>query len=263
VVPIAFVIRTFLYGLYQVPTGSMETTMLVGERFFADKFFILFTPPQRGEIITFNDPSFPYSDVWYKKLYQQYVWGPSNWTKRVIGTPGDHVKGVIEDGKPVVYLNDQKLDEPYINKNPLIALYRDGSMPPWDFRSYDPAFSYQDQPYYAMNEFIVERAKRILRSLNESNMRMPGTPLSCYGKTVDEFDVHLGANQYFVMGDNRQGSNDSRYWGPLDGSLIHGIIKWRLLSIDSTDSWLIFDLLSNPLDFLKRVRWSRFFQRVR
>lgn len=33
VVPLAFVIRTYFYGLYQVPTGSMETTMLVGERF--------------------------------------------------------------------------------------------------------------------------------------------------------------------------------------------------------------------------------------
>ena len=39
---VVFLIRTFGFGLYQVPTGSMETTMLVGERFFADKFTVLF-----------------------------------------------------------------------------------------------------------------------------------------------------------------------------------------------------------------------------
>jgi len=172
------------------------------------------------------------------------------------------VKGVIEDGKPVVYLNGQKLDEPYVNPYPLIALYKDGVMPPFDFRSYDPSVSYEDQPFYSMTEFMVERAKRLLKNFDESNLRLPYTPVNCSGRSVDEFDVHLGETQYFAMGDNRQGSNDSRYWGPLDGSLIHGIIKWRLISIDSTDSWLIFDLLTHPIEFWKRVRWSRFFQGV-
>lgn len=42
---IAFFIRTFFYGLYQVPTGSMETTMLVGERFLAEKLSVWFSSP--------------------------------------------------------------------------------------------------------------------------------------------------------------------------------------------------------------------------
>src|SRR5947207_14960910 len=95
---IVFLIRTFGFGLYQVPTGSMETTMLVGERFFADKFTILFSKPKRGEIVSFNDPRFPYSKNSLIRLFQEYVgtWsGPINWTKRVIGTSGDIVKGVI------------------------------------------------------------------------------------------------------------------------------------------------------------------------
>ena len=75
--------------------------MLVGERFFADKATYLFRKPQRGEIISFNDPLFHYSSSFGMSLFQNYVWGPSNWTKRVIGVPGDIVKGVIEDGKPV------------------------------------------------------------------------------------------------------------------------------------------------------------------
>src|SRR3972149_7564534 len=102
---VVFLIRTFIFGLYQVPTGSMETTMLIGERFFADKLTVWFLPVQHGDIISFNDPTYPYSNSSLMYLFQQYVWGPSNWTERVIGLPGDHLQGAIEDGKPVVYRN--------------------------------------------------------------------------------------------------------------------------------------------------------------
>src|SRR5579872_4732903 len=80
---VVFLIRTFFFGLYQVPTGSMETTMLVGERFFADKLSYNFRSPRYGEIIAFNSPEFKYSTNPLMKLFQRYVWGPDNWTKRV------------------------------------------------------------------------------------------------------------------------------------------------------------------------------------
>ena len=48
---IVFLIRTFGFGLYQVPTGSMENKILVGERFFADKFSYIFTDPKANDII--------------------------------------------------------------------------------------------------------------------------------------------------------------------------------------------------------------------
>lgn len=263
ILPIAFVIRTFFYGLYQVPTGSMETTMLVGERFFADKFTVLYSAPARGDIITFNDPNFDYSDNPYMRLFQRYVWGPSNWTKRVVGVPGDHVQGVMEDGKPEIYINGEKLDQPYINKYPLLAEFKDGKMPPSGlFKSWDPEFSYENQPFYQMDERDVRLAKRYLHYYGEENIRYPQVSVERNGKNLDVYDHYLGPNEYWVLGDNRRGSNDSRFWGKLDGQLIHGKIVWRLISIDSNDSWLIFDLLSHPIEFWKRVRWSRFFQRV-
>lgn len=264
ILPIAFVIRTYFYGLYQVPTGSMEVTMLVGERFFADKLTVNFSPPQRGDIITFNDPTFEYSDNKFMRLFQRYVWGPSNWTKRVVGQPGDHVKGVIEDGKPVIYINGKKLDEPYVNPHPLIGVYKEGRLPPWDLRSYDENVSYEEQPFYSMKQEDVKRAKRIMSHYGHEEMRYPYEPIKGeYGGNRDEYDVQLAHNQYWALGDNRRGSNDSRYFGPLAAEHIHGKIIWRLISIDSSDSWLIFDILAHPIDFWKRVRWSRFFQRVR
>jgi signal peptidase I len=267
ILPLAFFIRTFFYGLYQVPTPSMETTMLVGERFLADKLTIWFRPPQRGDIIAFNDPEFDYSDNTIKRLWQCYVWGPQNWTKRVIGIPGDIVKGVVEDGRPVLYLNGKKLDEPYVNKYPILAVYKEGCMPLWTYRSFDPNFSYHDQPFYRMDKYSVESAKKIMQRYGEASILQPFTPkLSPHGRIVDDFEVTLGKNQYWVEGDNRQGSYDARFWGgtgrPLDGSLIHGRIIFRLWSIDSDESWWIVDLLKHPIDFWKRVRWNRFFQRV-
>ena len=98
--------------------------MLVGERFFADKFTYLFAKPQRGHVISFNSPLFDYSGNTFKRLFQEYVWGPQNLTKRIIGVPGDLIEGKVEDGKPVVYRNGVKLEEPYFNKYPLIGVWR-------------------------------------------------------------------------------------------------------------------------------------------
>jgi signal peptidase I len=301
---IVFLIRTFGFGLYQVPTGSMETTMLVGERFFADKFSYNFRAPRYGEIISMNDPEFRYSNNRGMNLFQHYVWGPSNWTKRVIGVPGDIIKGVIEDGKPVVYRNGEKLNEPYINKYPLVRSFKQdmnvlmqqieqeiqrmgrgykldreaanqylmqrlvqevGSP-----RSYDPAVAYDQQPFYRTHQ------DRIVPDENGNpDLIVPGTALMPKnGKlTPDEtrnnwngsdvFYIKLGPDEYWGMGDNRLGSHDSRFFGPIKGREIHGRILFRIWSVDSDEAWWIVDLLKHPIDFWCRVRWSRCLQLVK
>lgn len=257
IIPVVFLIKTFIFGLYQVPTGSMETTMLVGERFLADKFTPYFSAPKRGEILSFNEPTYPYSNNWIKNMYEQYVsWNVVNFTKRVIGIPGDHIQGKIENGKPVVYLNGEKLDEPYLNKYPLIACLKNGKI---TYRSYDPNCSFEKQPFYRLNKSEVARAKLYT---GDCNMLYPGTPAYGHNHEKDIYDVHLGANEYWMMGDNRQGSSDSRDWGPLDANTVkyHGRIVFRIWSMDSDESWWIWDLVRHPIDFWSRVRWSRFFQ---
>lgn len=298
-------IRVFFFGLYQVPTGSMETTMLVGERFFADKLTYFFRAPRRGEIIAFNAPDFKYSANPVVYLLQQYLlgpvpfnWGPDNWTKRVIGVPGDHVEGKVEDGKPVVYLNGVKLDEPYINKYPLIPIWRTDPQQmaakiereleakfgrgAWDraqieryisceycLRSYDPSVSYEKQPFYRID------ANRVV----STELTMPGSLIKpeaihdqrmmakiAEGKNAwngsDVFSVKLAPDEYWCMGDNRLGSRDCRSFGPVKHAWIHGRILFRIWSMDSSESWWIVDLIKHPIDFWSRMRWSRFFQWV-
>jgi hypothetical protein len=99
-----------------------------------------------------------------------------------------------------------------------------------------------------------------IRPADDAPKQVPGHN---YWSGSDEFNVKLGANQYWVMGDNRLGSKDCRWFGPIDGKLIHGRIMYRVWSVDSDESWWIWDLVSHPIDFWSRVRWSRFFQRVR
>jgi signal peptidase I len=254
---IIFMIRTVGFGLYVVPTGSMETTMLVGERFFADKLTPWFTTTKRGDVISFNDPNFDYSDNTVVNMWQRYVWGPSNWTKRVIGIPGDHLEGKIEDGKPAVYRNGEKLDEPYLNKYPIIAVWTQKpnfqSSKIFDnarmmYFSYDPNQPLNKQPFYNINPNEIVHYPTIPQVLE------PQTPLA---NGNDVFDVQLGDNEYWMMGDNRLGSYDSRGWGKLDGKLIHGKIKFCIFSLDSLDGWWIVDLLSHPIAFWSQVRWNR------
>lgn len=273
IVPIAFLIRTFGYGLYQVPTGSMETTMLVGERFFADKLTINFYGINRGDIISLNDPTFKYSDNKFIKTWQKYVYGPSNWTKRVIAVPGDEIKGDIEDGKPVVYLKKSgetefsKLNEPYVNKYPLIFLYnpndpeaRDG----FAYRTYDPNFSLENQPFYHMTKSSIEIAQRVALMTDLSTIQYPNTPFIGSEKNYDIFQKKLEADEYWLMGDNRLNSKDSRVLGAFKSKeiYIHGKIVFRIWSLDSYSSWWIIDLIKHPIDFWKKVRWSRCLQKV-
>jgi len=246
----AFAIRTFVFGLYQVPSGSMETTLLVGERFVADKLSYWFRKPKRGEIIAFNDPLYQYSSNPLVNLWQRYAsWNVSNWTKRVVGVPGDHIQGKIENGVPVIYLNGKKLDESgYVNQYPIIYTYPDTP------KSFDPAIkSWQDQPFYKMNPL-----RFILDELGRPIIHYPATP----NKYLDIFDKQLGKNQYFVMGDNRLGSKDSRAWGILNGDLIHGRIVYRISSVDSEEQWLLLDILKNPIGFWKKIRGNRCLQWV-
>jgi len=308
---IVFIIRSFVFGLYQVPTGSMETSMLVGERFYADKFFYLFRDPVRGEIIAFNEPPafYNYSDNPLVYSWQKYVYGPSNWTKRVIGVPGDTIRGTIENDKPVLYRNGEKLEELYLNKYPLIQVWRDDPQMivqtinkmfqplQWSgidqrqleimkeqelynwmcAKSYDPAVSFANQPFYRMNPAHVVRDET-----GALQLMYPATPNRTaasenvtpeqraerqerqenYWDGSDEFFIKLGSDEYWAMGDNRKGSKDSRVFGPIKRGLIHGRILFRIWSVDSDESWWILDLLKHPIDFWNRVRWGRFFQWV-
>lgn len=297
---IVFMVRTFIFGLYQVPTGSMETTMLVGERFFGEKWSYFLRDPQVGEVVALNDPTYIYASNTLVRLFQRYVWGPENWTKRVIGVPGDHLQGVIEYGEPVIYRNGVKIEEPYVNDLPLVYvlptdeetmrtqmiesitetfpinayssegidrlaryMMKEYAVP----KTYNPQYPIEKQPFYSLKKSML--LKDAQGSIICEGPRMPLECYNVHGKEsnnkqyfngTDEFDVYLGAHEYWLMGDNRLGSTDSRYYGPITRELIHGRIVFRIWSIDSDASWWIMDIIRHPVTFWSRIRWNRCFQ---
>jgi signal peptidase I len=282
---IVFSVRTFFFGLYWVPTGSMEPTILVGESFFADKFTIWFTQIKRGDIISFNAPNFVYSENPFVFMFEKYFWGPDNWTKRVIGIPGDHVQGKVINGKTFIYLNGQELDEVYVNPYPIVRVREEawqlcfnfpgvGKTPLWSvpfmkkvpsnkYRVYDPQFAMNsfEQPFY--NLYLENKVP----NSENPNILYPRTQDST-GSVNDNFDVVLGDGEYWCMGDNRLGSYDSRGFGRVHKGMIHGRILFRLFSLKSANS-LIYDCVLMPLfkvyDHFRELSrsWDRWFCRIK
>lgn len=93
-VAIALIIRTFIVAPFKIPSGSMRTTLMEGDRILVNKFLFHFRPPRRGEVIVFRYPD----DV--KRPF----------IKRLVGLGGDRVE--IRDGRIVV--NGALLDHPAI-----------------------------------------------------------------------------------------------------------------------------------------------------
>ena len=134
-------------------------------------------------------------------------------------------------------------------------------------RSYDSSQPYDKQPFYDVKEDCIVRDEE-----GNPELIMPGTPIMPKnGKTSpdemrnnwtrsDIFYLQLGADEYWCMGDNRLGSHDCRFFGPIKECEIHGRIIFRIWSIDSDEAWWIVDLIKHPINFWSRVRWNRFFQ---
>lgn len=101
--------RTYVFAAYQIPSGSMESTIQVGDMVFSEKVTYYTREPQRGDIVTFDDPETPNRTL----------------IKRVIATEGEKV--TLSGGK--VCINGTPLDEPYTRGLPSNALTSDVSYP--------------------------------------------------------------------------------------------------------------------------------------
>jgi signal peptidase I len=150
-----------------------------------------------------------------------------NYVKRCMGLPGDHIKVVDKD----VYLNGHKLVEPYIQHIfPHIEPYRDNL----------PA-----EPYGP----VYDRARKML------------------AENVVNGEVVVPADSYFAMGDNRDNSLDSRYWGFVPRENIIGkplVIFW---SYDApTEDWVDYNanhFIDLAKNFFTKTRWDRTLKLVR
>jgi len=220
---------TFVVQAFKIPSQSMEPTLLVGDHLLVNKFVfegegawyekvLPYRPVRRGDIVVFK---FPYDD------HTHYV-------KRVIGVPGDRIRIADEQ----VYVNENKLSEPYVVQDPAAQ---------------DPITeNYPPPAAYSIGMGLrPEWAKQIANYVQDGEIVVP-------------------PDQYFVMGDNRDHSSDSRYWGFVDRHSIMGrpiLIYWSVEanSDDYDDRSLggtAHGIEDTLLHLSSRTRWHRMLREV-
>jgi signal peptidase I len=216
---IFLVIRTFFVEAFRIPSGSMIPTLLVGDWLFVNKLVY-------GPHIPFTDINLPgYSDphrydvVVFESPYQadQIPLGEDptpTLVKRLVGMPGD-----------TLYMRDALL---YVNGIPQRQGYG-ASSEKGDPNETSPLFDWQHQVELKRSRFGPA----------------PAVP------THDNWGpLVIPAGRYFMMGDNRYNSKDSRYWGLVPRANVRGRPMFVYYSWNADDS-------DRPLPFITDIRWSR------
>lgn len=228
VLVVGLFIITFIVQAFEIPSSSMEDTLLIGDHVFVNRIgfspasqylgpILPYRAPQDGNIVVFLSPAEP----------GLYV------VKRVIGVPGDHIH--LRDG--LVYRNGKPLNEAYVIRNGSYNPYRDNF----------PAIPASDD-----------------------NNVTPEWRLTV-GSHIEGADLVVPPDRYFMMGDNRDVSYDSRYWGFVPRQNLVGRPLFMYWSFqESPDQYLkrgaadrigyIFHVIFH---FFDQTRWGRMFHIVR
>ena len=227
---IVLFIMTYVLQNFEIPSSSMEDTLLIGDHVFVNRE--QFAPPTR-----WMGPLMPYRDIRRNDIV--VFLSPEEQglfvVKRIIGIPGDHIH--LRDG--VVYRNGQKLDEAYAQHK--LADYN-------PYRDNFPAVPPSDM-YGVRNE--------------EWRQELPSH--------LEGEDIVVPADSYFAMGDNRDVSYDSRFWGFIPRKNAIGrplFIYWsfvtppnQYLKRDAGDR--VGFLAHIVIHFFDQTRWSRTLRIVR
>lgn len=219
---------TFVIQAVTVPTGSMQNTILIGDYLLVNKFIfnaggdpLPFLPQReigRGDIIVFKYPGFP--DNREKVEDQGGRPYQINFVKRVIGLPGDK----IEVRGSEVYINDKLLPEHRVigeSKADQAALETK------QFEDRKPGENY--------DVYYMEDMLRGNGAMRDYSFAAEGRPFT------------VPKNSYFVMGDSRNQSLDSRYWGVVPRELVIGRAMFVYWSCDrAASNGSFFGCLTSP-----------------
>ncbi len=255
----ALALRAFIVEPYQIPSGSMIPTLLVGDHLFVSKlnygipnpfasqpsYFVRWSNPKPGQVVVFQAPD-----------YVPRHAGES-WIKRVIAGPGQTVRlsdtMIYVDGKPYPYVSKPEelkyLD--YHDVGNINGFMREGPEGIW---TEEDAVYVKEQIGDVVHDIYLHPPMQ--RYPFESEWPMPMqkklTGLDCNENSCKVEDGYI-----FVMGDNRGNSSDGRIWGalPIDN------VKGRALAI-----WMSVDGSRKSLDLgrftLPGFRWERWFKAI-
>lgn len=179
ILALVFVLRSFLYEPFQIPSGSMEETLLVGDFILVNKFtYGVRLPILRNKVMDVNDPDRGDVMVFFPPNENRY------YIKRVVGTPGD----VIDYKNKVLSINGEEQTQERQEGVSERALYQEY----WE--------QLGDQRHQIKTHKTADFTSRY----------------------AIKFPYKVPEGHYFMMGDNRDNSTDSRFFGPVHESRIVG-----------------------------------------
>jgi signal peptidase I len=180
---LALFIRSFIVQAFKIPSGSMIPTLLIGDHLIVNKFIFGFEVPLTlKKVLPMSKPEKGEIIVF------RFPSDPTkDFIKRVVGVPGDKIR--MENKR--LFINDVEVPRKLIGP-----------------------YQYSDMSSYPQNGILYEEnlnghAHKILLSDTIPSL-------------ADNFDIVVPEGKYFCMGDNRDRSNDSRYWGFVDFNLVRG-----------------------------------------
>ena len=212
-----FILRTAIAEPFRIPSSSMRPGLVKGDFILVNKFAYGIRMPilnnvlidigtiQRGDVVVFNYPLEP----------------ETNYIKRAIGIPGDVVeykdKVLTVNGQPVPQTAAGNYEYPE-DENPAMTHSSERFQTALNGKNFDILLD-EGQPSF--------NPEGLLRYLNvlmpEKNYQSSGLKEFCqYAEDGSAFTCKVPEGRYFMMGDNRDNSADSRYWGFVDDKLIVG-----------------------------------------
>ncbi|HKF25777.1 MAG TPA: signal peptidase I [Candidatus Acidoferrum sp.] len=221
---------SFVVQAFKIPSSSMERTLLVGDHLLVNKFVFGGTGAWYEKLLPYR-PLERGDIIVFKYPYADH----QHFVKRVIGLPGDRLKLVDQ----LVFINGKPLNEPYVVHDAAAG--------------YDPlnySFPPAGNPLYS-SPVEPEWARDIKKHVKGDELVVP-------------------AGKYFAMGDNRDHSLDSRYWGFVDRDAIMGrpfLIYWSVNATsadygESTFGQRLRSVLETIAHLPARTRWSRMLHTV-
>ena len=225
---------TFVLQAFKIPTGSMENTLLIGDHLLVNKFEFAFPRPWLAKVLPYREIRRGDIVVFKYPSTEGQTEPGEHFVKRVIGVPGDRIRIFHRQ----VFVNGQLQSEPFVRH-----AYPDQLRPGDDFPPPD-----NDYLSGATPEWTAD--------------------MSGY---IHDGELVVPPGHFFAMGDNREQSWDSRFWGFVPRELISGrplLIYWSFETARDEYTHNSFsDRIGQTADlvihFFTKTRWRRTFGLVR